>query len=878
MKFLNLRITSYRGIESAEVPFAPGGITLIQGPNEAGKTSLAEAIQILFDYPDSSKAENVKAIRPLHRDDGPEIELHAQSGPYEFKYFKRFHKKPETKLTITRPKPENYTGREAHDRANSILNETLDVNLWRALAIQQGTGIEQPDLAKQTSLSAALDRAAGGNAADSREEGIFEKIHEEYTRYYTEHGAEKKELKEARAALSMSQDQVSQIAQAIKDLEADIERAAKLQNELKELKSRETELERQASHYIALLEDIKVLESSLEKARFKLETAKTSEQIAQRDQESRRDLIAAVAKAGKAYSEIELSSAESLALLSQAEEKLAAAEKSFNDVDHRKKEAEALAILRRNDFDYFSNKLHLEQFQERKDRIDNARNDAAQAEETLRHNKVKDITLKKIQDAEKELIAAQARLQTGAPSVVLQGLCECRLSVDGSETALGKDEIKTLSVADRSTIVIPDVMSIEVKAGSSIEGLSKKLEEATLALEKLCKAAGVNNTDDARSAFEERQEASRKIANQAQIEKENLRDLTYDELDRKLLGLQQIVPEYLASRILEPPICPSLEAASTEWSNSEESFKVINSKWENERDLHEQARRIRDDLNARNREIKVEHMLIAKTLVNAREALDKARVNYPDDTLDANLAGAGRAVADETSNVNTATASLNAKNPEQVKELADTAKESLKTTQVRRSTASTEFTEVQTRLKIHGEEGLHEKLNMAMANLNHRELENKSLFGRAGAAKLLLDIMREERDIARKAYIRPIKDKVEKLCHLVFDSSCQVDISEDLQIVSRTMDNVTIPFESLSAGAKEQLSLIFRLACSMIVANDGDGTPIVLDDALGYTDGDRLPLMGAVFAKAAKECQIVILTCVPNRYSNVGTATIIPIG
>ncbi len=603
------------------------GITLIQGPNEAGKTSLAEAIQLLFMYPDSSKAEDVKAIRPVHRDEGPEIELHAQSGPYEFKYFKRFYKKPETKLTVTRPKPENHTGREAHDRANSILSETLDVSLWRALAIQQGTGIEQPDLTKQTSLSAALDRAAGGNAADPREEDIFEKVHEEYTRYYTERGAEKKELKEASAALSKAQEQVSQIEQAIKDLETDIERAAKLQDELKELKSRETGLEQQVSHYSALLEDIKVLESSLEKARFKLETARTSEQMAQRDQEARQDLIEAVVKAQKAYSEIELSSAESLTLLSQAEEKLAAAEKSFNDVDHRKKGAETLTILRRNDFDHFGNKLHMEQLKERKDRIDNARNDAAKAEETLKHNKVKDTTLKKIQDAEKELIAAQARLQTGAPSVVLQGLGECRLSVDGSESVLGKGEIKTISVADRSTIVIPDIMSIEVKAGSSIEGLSQKLEEATLALENLCKAAGVNNADDARSAFEERQEASRKIANKAQIEKENLRDLTYDELDRKLLGLQQTVPDYLASRISEPPICPSLEAAKKEWSNSEETFKVINSEWENKKDLYEQARRVRDDLNTRNREIKVEHALTAKTLENAREALDKARAN-----------------------------------------------------------------------------------------------------------------------------------------------------------------------------------------------------------------------------------------------------------
>jgi uncharacterized protein YhaN len=104
-----------------------------------------------------------------------------------------------------------------------------------------------------------------------------------------------------------------------------------------------------------------------------------------------------------------------------------------------------------------------------------------------------------------------------------------------------------------------------------------------------------------------------------------------------------------------------------------------------------------------------------------------------------------------------------------------------------------------------------------------------------------------------------------------------VEISEELQIASRTAKGVTVPFDSLSGGTREQLSLIFRLACSMIVAKDG-GTPLLLDDALGYTDPERLRLMGAVLAKAAKECQVVIFTCVPDRYSNVGEAAIVSLG
>ena len=105
MRFICLRVANYRGITASEVKFAPNGITIVQGPNEVGKTSLGEAIGLLFEFPDSSKHRTVEAIRPVHRDEGPEIELQAESGPYAFTYFKRYHKKPETKITFTRRGP-----------------------------------------------------------------------------------------------------------------------------------------------------------------------------------------------------------------------------------------------------------------------------------------------------------------------------------------------------------------------------------------------------------------------------------------------------------------------------------------------------------------------------------------------------------------------------------------------------------------------------------------------------------------------------------------------------------------------------------------------------------------------------------------------------
>jgi hypothetical protein len=874
MRFILLRITNYRGVASAEVQFSRKGTTLIQGPNEAGKTSLGEAIKLLFEFPDDSKHRNVEAIRPVHRDEGPEIELQAESGGYCFTYFKRFRKKPETKLTVTLPKPENFTGREAHDRAAAILQETLDITLWKALTIQQGEGIHQPLLTKQTSLSAALDKAAGGRATDPRQEGLFERVHEEYLHYYTERGSERKELSESRKALADAESEVGHIEQAILDLDRDIEQAAVLQQELAQLRKQEDELTKSVTAYAASLEEIAALENALSEAQLKLESAQKSEQVALRDKEARQKLIDAVAGAAREHKEVEKSSAESLPALKQAEEKLKEIQAVFNDADRKRKEADTLASLRRADFDYYNNKLHLDQLQERKDRIDQARKKAAAAEKTLDENKAEERKLKAIQKAEREFLDASARLQAGAPRVLLRGLADCRISIDDTKIKLNRGDERTFSVPERSSISVPGVLDVEITPGSSAEAMSQKVEEARQALEKACAKAGVSTPEEAQLAFEERREAARRVEELGQIEKDNLRDLTYEDLDRRMLGLQQSVPAYLAERVSDPPIVPDLDSAKKERTSAEALQKEALADWESARESLESARSVRDALNEKHQEARIQIDLLSKDLKQARENLDRARKNISDDSLEIALKKAMDAAASEEEKVQNADRLLKAKNPDQVKLLAETAKGSLQTKQNRRSSAQTELTEVQTRLKIHGEEGLQEKLHVAQTGLERIAAESKSLFRRAASAKCLFETMQEQRDQARRAYVAPLKQKIESLGRLVFDDSFQVEISEDLQIAGRTLGGVTVPFDSLSGGTKEQLSLVFRLACSMIVAEEG-GTPLILDDALGYTDPQRLHLMGAVLAKASKDCQIVIFTCMPDRYANIGEATVV---
>ena len=137
-------------------------MTIVEGDNEIGKTSIFEALDLLLSELDSSNKARIRSTQPVGRDVGPEAEAELSSGDYRFVYRKRWRRRPETTLAVTEPRSESLTGREAHERVRQMLDETLDWSLWEALRVHQGTELRLPSLDVR-SLGAALDHAAGGD-------------------------------------------------------------------------------------------------------------------------------------------------------------------------------------------------------------------------------------------------------------------------------------------------------------------------------------------------------------------------------------------------------------------------------------------------------------------------------------------------------------------------------------------------------------------------------------------------------------------------------------------------------------------------------------------------------------------------------------------
>ena len=97
----------------------------------------------------------------------------------------------------------------------------------------------------------------------------------------------------------------------------------------------------------------------------------------------------------------------------------------------------------------------------------------------------------------------------------------------------------------------------------------------------------------------------------------------------------------------------------------------------------------------------------------------------------------------------------------------------------------------------------------------------------------------------------------------------------DLRVVRRTLGSTTLDVDQISTGAREQIGVLSRLACAAIVSPDDGGVPVMIDDALGWSDPQRLQTMGAAIKAAGKQCQVIVLTCTPGRYSHVGQAKVV---
>jgi uncharacterized protein YhaN len=74
----------------------------------------------------------------------------------------------------------------------------------------------------------------------------------------------------------------------------------------------------------------------------------------------------------------------------------------------------------------------------------------------------------------------------------------------------------------------------------------------------------------------------------------------------------------------------------------------------------------------------------------------------------------------------------------------------------------------------------------------------------------------------------------------------------------------------LSGGTQEQIALLVRLAFARLLARTGRHAPVILDDALVYTDDDRIERMFDALHAQAADLQIIVFSCRQRAFRDLG--------
>lgn len=865
-----MTVRNFRGVSEATVTFPEGRLLVIAGPNEAGKSSIVEAIGLLFDYPAESTAEEVRRVRPVGRDADPEVELEFTTGDSWCRYRKVFGRRGTTELEVRGSEPRRFAGREAHDEVRRILRQTTDEALMRALRVLQGESLVPPE---GLDGSAALQRALDAGAADVAGENLFERARRECLRYYTERAwRETGELREARdkerdarRGVEHVQDQLAkleELARRVIELEP---RAAALREEVAALRGRREELEAQLAKGQEALLVAALARKKVEAAR---ERQQRLEEAVERRAAGRRRADDLEAELARTEAELETGTQKAL----EAKERASAAREWANAAQAEAERLDREALLAEQDYSHLQEELQLEQMADRLRQLDEAEQRGAEARAFLDSCRIGPDQLAAVETAEAELRKTEAQLRMAAAQVEVEGPAGATVFVDGAAMALTEKPLK-LEAAEERQIELPGGFVVLVRPSVSQGKLEERLAERRERLEGLLRELGARSVEEARELERRRQEAERDIAAAGQAAKAALRDLRdRDDLAGRIERTRARVEAYRAAaggRRLPATVEEARKVREAGGREREAARRAAAEADRAARVAVEQAVAADREVDALRQRVKA----LREQLGGIREELAKAERELPTAQLDADLAAARGEVARALAEQEEAAAAAEALAAAAAE--AEAVGQQIEGTERQLAKIDEEMTLARGALRHEGEGTLQAELDEALSGLVEAETRLLTVEGRAKAAKLLFETLERHREAARRVYGPRLEERVATLGRAVFGSDFALHLDGRLAPSERTLGGERLPLGQLSIGAREQIAVLYRAACAA-AAGEG-GVPFFLDDALGWSDEGRLARMAEVLAELAKEVQVVVLTCQPGRFAAAGSAEVVRI-
>ncbi len=854
MQIHSIRLENVRRFtDPVEITDIGPGLNVLCAHNEHGKSTIFDALHAAFFLDRKSMRADIASLVP-HSGGDPEVAISFSTAAGHWKLQKRWSRtasRKEVKLW----KDDVLVGQE--DQAEAMLADILKAPksggpaglLWvrQGLVDLEEKGDEQNvrrDLL--SSVTGEVEAMTGGR----RMEAIRASVKESLSLYLTNTGRPKKDgaLARAQDRLDGLDERHARLQSAVNDLGNDLDERRRLRRELGELEEPDAK-ERRATA-------LKHAESALAAAETAAGTLRAVRESEARARAQATGAEERLDRLTKAIAERDLAE-EALQLARHstepAERRLAAAETAFSEATSLQRAADDAAKRARERLKAATRAELAETSQARRTELlkklstaERARADLEKANADVALGPA-ERTVERLAKLAQALEVARIGAEASAPSITVSYAGEGRVRRGG------------VPLENASRVALPDGAELELDgigrmvvapgAGSGTEVVSRA--EATLA--QALDAAGFQGRTSLDEAVKRRVEAEGRVREAAS----DLKAAAPDGIEA-LQALIAAIPEPAENddTLMTVDAAEAAEAASIEaLSNANvelESFRT-------ERDLaHREVTRATTELVAASGR----HARANQTLEGHREPEADAH------RLSAEVTG----FRENLEKAIEARTALEARAPDIValRISRDRAKTAIENARIRVEDIRVRLAELDTRIRALASDAVEEELADVEEKRDQARAALSAIETEVAVLGKLLEALDAARDEARERYVEPVLSELRPLIDLLWPEAELLIDAETVMPTKLVRRGTEEDFDVLSGGTREQIALLVRLAFAQMLAKDGRPAPVILDDAIVYTDDERIETMFNTLNRQALDFQVIVFSCRQRAFRDLG--------
>ena len=180
-----------------------------------------------------------------------------------------------------------------------------------------------------------------------------------------------------------------------------------------------------------------------------------------------------------------------------------------------------------------------------------------------------------------------------------------------------------------------------------------------------------------------------------------------------------------------------------------------------------------------------------------------------------------------------------------------------------------ELSALQVSLRRDALDGIGERLAECEGELSVMNKRLATLNREMAALELLEEQFAQVAADTSARYLLPVTERLAPYLALVLPGA-ELRLGDSFAAQSLLRAGRAERLERLSDGTREQIAVLVRLGLARLLADTGEPIPLILDDALVFSDDARIAASFAALRAAAAHHQVIVLTCRATAFEALG--------